>query len=835
MAAPRAPANYHDRFGNGKSHPSDAAVSGPMPANGPQAANKAVLESQLAEFQGLSRDFAAGLKLPSSNSNNSNSTSTPGLSSTSSLGDSPALTTNTTATTASALAAGLTAADLYPEFSSFDADSDFLKEKPFSTFAAFDSPRTNNTTNSSSTGSPSETRNGSSTGFYPPPTMTTIAAAPGPGHASKLSGGAASFLSAAESTGSLGGVGGAAPLNGHEYASTGYVNGSVHPPSQHQQRQLAADASSPVARLEAAAEVASIGARASPKPHTSASMYDSGPVSSASYYAPAASVAGVSSVPFGSGPAGVASGSSSVRPPRGLPPNASSARSQVAGADDDLDADAADTRGGGMRERPNSFFGLNSGQADADVAAASRPPRAPFAAASAGDSGSSLGGYASAVDSDNGMPSAVTGAAPPSKVGASAARPSSFFGAPDIGGGPVPGAETLQDGQTQAARIAAYHRGETLRSPPSLNESAAFHPGADTDFATKSIPRINTNVSQVSAASTPSTTQQHQYQQSLHQQQLSSGGGGPAAGRPASIAPSVATANGGAALLDHSHLRPGQQAALLSHGKTLELYRQNAKKTNDPNLIYEFAVFMIDASKTMGMDESGETTTDGQALAAKDDLIKEAIGLLKKIADRGHADAQYFLADCYANGISTPGNKRAFDKAYPLFVLAAKHGHPDAAYRAGTCQEKGWGCRKESGKALQFYRKAASAGHPGAMYRLATAELNGELGLKKSAKEGVKWLKRSAEAATAEFPHALHELALLHERGIDNVVFVDPEYACELLAQSAEMGYAPSAYKLGVNYEYGRMGCPQDGGLSIHMYNIGTWAHSLTKTRWTGC
>ncbi|SPO26689.1 related to SKT5 - protoplast regeneration and killer toxin resistance protein [Ustilago trichophora] len=299
------------------------------------------------------------------------------------------------------------------------------------------------------------------------------------------------------------------------------------------------------------------------------------------------------------------------------------------------------------------------------------------------------------------------------------------------------------------------------------------------------------------------------------------GGLGPAgANRPASIAPSVASGP----LLDHSHLKVGQKASLLSHGKTLELYRQNAKKTNDPNLIYELAVFMIDAAKTMGTDEDGAPVTavngPNKVDTQKEELIKEATGLLKKIADRGHPDAQYFLADCYANGIGTRTGKQDFGQAYTYFVLAAKHGHPDAAYRAGTCYEKGWGCRKDAGKALQFYRKSAAQSHPGAMYRLATAELNGELGLKKNAKEGVKWLKRSAEAATPEFPHALHELALLHERGIDNVLFVDPEYSCELLAQAGEMGYAPSAYKLGVNYEYGRMGCPQDGGLSIHMYNI---------------
>jgi TPR repeat protein len=104
------------------------------------------------------------------------------------------------------------------------------------------------------------------------------------------------------------------------------------------------------------------------------------------------------------------------------------------------------------------------------------------------------------------------------------------------------------------------------------------------------------------------------------------------------------------------------------------------------------------------------------------------------------------------------------------------------------------------------------------MYRLGTAELNGSLGLTRRPKEGVKWLKRSAEHATEEFPHALHELALLHERGIDNVVFIDLDYSAELLAQAAELGYAPSAFKLGECYEYGKMGCPVDAALSIHYY-----------------
>jgi len=419
------------------------------------------------------------------------------------------------------------------------------------------------------------------------------------------------------------------------------------------------------------------------------------------------------------------------------------------------------------RSRPSSFFGMEKPIAAVEAAAAG-PRQLPM--------------YNGVGDETPSMAGGLDGA----ESVATRGRPSSFFGMEQpMGHVPNPD-RPLEGQQSQAARIAASHRNAEINTNVDSAGSSGNGPMSPSGSTSGG---VGTN--------SASTT------------------------RPASIAPTTS-----GAILDHSHLKPGLQAALLSHNKTLELYRQNAKKTNDPNLIYEFAVFMVDASKSMGGDDSsggtgpGTDYTQGKEENARDELVREAIGLLKKIAERGHMDAQYFLADCYANGIGSPKGKQDFDRAYPLFVLAAKHGHPDAAYRAGTCYEKGWGCRKDASKSLQFYRKAASQSHPGAMYRLATAELNGDLGLKKSAREGVKWLKRSAESATPEFPHALHELALLHERGVDNVLFVDPEYACELLAQAAEMGYAPSAYKLGVNYEYGRMGCPQDGGLSIHMYNI---------------
>jgi len=143
-------------------------------------------------------------------------------------------------------------------------------------------------------------------------------------------------------------------------------------------------------------------------------------------------------------------------------------------------------------------------------------------------------------------------------------------------------------------------------------------------------------------------------------------------------------------VLSHAHLKPGHKATLLSYAQTLELYRQNAKKTNDPELQFEFAAFMIDAGKPL---EDPQTRAE---------LFDEAMKLLRKLATNGHAESQHYLAECFASGFAR--GKPDFDKAFPLWVQASKHGHPDAAYRTARCYDEGLGTRKDNARAVQFYR-----------------------------------------------------------------------------------------------------------------------------------
>ncbi|OAX78834.1 hypothetical protein ACJ72_06852 [Emergomyces africanus] len=277
----------------------------------------------------------------------------------------------------------------------------------------------------------------------------------------------------------------------------------------------------------------------------------------------------------------------------------------------------------------------------------------------------------------------------------------------------------------------------------------------------------------------------------------------------------------GGATLGNAHLRPsvGNNASLLSHKQTFDMYLANVKKTNDPGAQYEFAVFMIHASQET---EDGQSPLDSAGpKKSKDitkiDLLREAKSILQRLADRSYPYAQYYLADGLASGLLNKG-KPDYDKAFPFFVAASKHGHAEAGYRAALCYEFGWGSRKDAAKAVQFYRQAASKNHPGAMSRLGRACLAGEMGLIKRYREGITWMKRAAESADHQYNAAPYELGLLHETGYGDDVFQDETYTAQLFTKSAELDHPDAAFRLGDAYEHGRLNCPVDPALSVHFY-----------------
>lgn len=202
-------------------------------------------------------------------------------------------------------------------------------------------------------------------------------------------------------------------------------------------------------------------------------------------------------------------------------------------------------------------------------------------------------------------------------------------------------------------------------------------------------------------------------------------------------------------------------------------------------------------------------------------LLKEAVKMCKKAAQSGFPMAQYLLGTLFEKGICNEKGKPEYGKAFPMYISAGKHGHADAAFRAGVYYETGRGTSRSPQRAVQFYQKAAALGHPGAMYRLGMAELHGDLSLPPDPRNGVKWLKLSANAANSAHPEALYELSLLHEEGIPHLIFVDHVYAVKLLTEAAKLGHAQSAFRLGSYYEHGKRNVlPKDPRQSFSFYLI---------------
>ncbi|ORX99005.1 HCP-like protein [Basidiobolus meristosporus CBS 931.73] len=261
---------------------------------------------------------------------------------------------------------------------------------------------------------------------------------------------------------------------------------------------------------------------------------------------------------------------------------------------------------------------------------------------------------------------------------------------------------------------------------------------------------------------------------------------------------------------------PTASVAHLPQGNTLEQYRINAKKSNDPSIQFDFAKYLIETATNL--DASDKTTEK-----TKKALMAEALKWIKRLATQGmgigrpaYPEAQFYLANCY--GTATMGLAVDHEKAFNLYVQASKQNHPAATYRAAVCYEVGAGTKRDYSRAVQFFRKAAILGETAAMYKLGMTLLKGLLNQNQNPREAITWLKRAASNADTENPHALHELALCYEKeGIPSII-PDESYSRELYTQAAQLGYAPSQFKLGSCYEYGTCTCPVDPRRSIAWY-----------------
>ena len=245
--------------------------------------------------------------------------------------------------------------------------------------------------------------------------------------------------------------------------------------------------------------------------------------------------------------------------------------------------------------------------------------------------------------------------------------------------------------------------------------------------------------------------------------------------------------------------------------------REEAKSSQDTRLQLFFARYLLDAVKYLKPNPQDPV----RAKQLQENLTAEALKIIKKIASHkiGSAEAQFFLGNSYGGGLH--GLKTDADKAFGFYLQGSKSNHPECTYRVAVCYELGMGTRKDYRYAMQFYKKAANLSDPSGMYKLGLILLNGLIGEKKNPREAISWFLRAAQIADEKHPQALHELALAYELPDNSIpsVISDINYARELYSQAAQLGYAPSQFKLGLAYENGHLGCPIDPRRSIAWYS----------------
>lgn len=251
--------------------------------------------------------------------------------------------------------------------------------------------------------------------------------------------------------------------------------------------------------------------------------------------------------------------------------------------------------------------------------------------------------------------------------------------------------------------------------------------------------------------------------------------------------------------------------------QSLNQLRREAAQRNDPATSLKLVKKLMEAADTLCSGQDAK-----QAGRSRDDYNREALRTLKQITAQEvpYPDATFFLANCYGNGALSLDVDHA--RAFAMYESAAKQQHAPSAYRTAVCLEIGAGTKPDVARAVRFYERAANYGDAAAMYKLGMILLRGLLEQQPDPRAALSWLQKATEKATVDNPHALHELALLYEKGDAHAGVAQNEgLAKDLFTRAAKLHYAPSQFRLGYAYEYGTLGCPADPRRSIAWYSRG--------------
>jgi len=126
-----------------------------------------------------------------------------------------------------------------------------------------------------------------------------------------------------------------------------------------------------------------------------------------------------------------------------------------------------------------------------------------------------------------------------------------------------------------------------------------------------------------------------------------------------------------------------------------------------------------------------------------EEVQKEALVVIKRLAEGGHPDSICAYATCLNDGrAGIETNPKA---AVSWWMIACeKYEHVQSNYELGVAFYTGEGVAEDETIAVEYFRRAADCGHAGASYMLGDCLLDG-IGVARDRGEALEWLVTSAE------------------------------------------------------------------------------------------
>ncbi len=134
----------------------------------------------------------------------------------------------------------------------------------------------------------------------------------------------------------------------------------------------------------------------------------------------------------------------------------------------------------------------------------------------------------------------------------------------------------------------------------------------------------------------------------------------------------------------------------------------------------------------------------------------------KPLAEKGHAEAQFYIGLMYLEDIGVP---KDYAEAFKWFRRAAEQGHAGVQFNIGGMYYQGKGVPKDYTEALKWYKNAAEQGHAKAQLNLGGMYASGR-GVPKDYVMSYMWANLAASQGeeTASELRSIIEEQMTHEQ-----------------------------------------------------------------------